>query len=198
MTITMKYLPAVPKYVDCSFRHGSIFLSTHRWLIHIDPDTVEGTCPHEVVIRVQRLPILMGALVHEIYPHGLSGPGMPLKLSDLLSLHEDALEYLVTIVFQLFTLPDHVDAEGGVNLDVRVCDDHQASPTVLNDIIHELHRLLRETSDVVCEILVADTVPDVDPVGVNGEFGLFELLILGDHLLTRGVHLLLPAGVVEP
>jgi hypothetical protein len=198
MAITMKYLPAVSKYVDCGFRHCAIFLSTHRWLIHINPDTVYGTCPHEVVIRVQCLPILMGALVHEIYPHGLSGPGMPLKLSYLLSLHEDALEYLITIVFQLFTLPDHVDAESGVNLDVRVCDDHQASPTVLNDIIHELHRLLRETSDVVCEILVADTVPDVDPVSVKREFGLFKLLILGDHLLARGVHLLLPAGVVEP
>jgi hypothetical protein len=178
--------------------HGAIFLSTHRWLIHIDPDTVEGTSPHKVVIRVECLPVPMCSLVHEIDPHGLSGPGIPLKLSDLPSLHEDALEYLITIVFQFLTLSDHVYAEGGVNLDMRVCDDHQAPPTVLNDIIHELHRLLRESSDVVCEILVADTVPDVDPVSVKREFGFFELLILGDHLLARGVHLLLPAGVVEP
>ena len=140
----------------------------------------------------------MCTLVHEIYPHGLSGPGIPLKLSDLPSLDEYALEYLIVIVFQFLALPDHIDAVCGVNLDMRVSDYHQASPAVLNHIIHELHRLLRETTDVVGEILVADTVPDVHPVSVKRELGLFELLILADHLLARGVHLLLPAGVVEP
>jgi hypothetical protein len=114
------------------------------------------------------------------------------------SLDEYALEYLITVVFQFLTLPDDVDAVCGVNLDMRVSDYNQASPAVLNHIIHELHRLLRETTDVVGEILVADTVPDVHPVSVERELGFFEHLILADHLLARGVHLLLPAGVVKP
>ena len=79
-------------------------------------------------------------------------------------------------------------------LDVRVGYDHQPPVRHVNNRSHQVHIILVESDRVEHKVLIFLGIPEVHPEDIEGEAVLFELIIVLDDLLRRG---LFPARVVE-
>lgn len=79
-------------------------------------------------------------------------------------------------------------------LDVRVGYNHQPPVRHVNNRSHQVHIILVESDRVEHKVLIFLGIPEVHPEDIEGEAVLFELIIVLDDLLRRG---LFPARVVE-